>query len=192
MFRGIIGRGNSKIANSLGVTMTLLRGVGITGFMYITYYIANLHPVLFGWNELGKYLPAYIAAASKYYGMTDGLGPYLKIILPEEDTAEFKADKLGVLQTVATAIAKVQGQKTADNIRTAIEVADLSIVSQALEIVRAYGGANTVLTDAVRKWDLDHLNNPELIHYMGQGATVEEMVPEADLPDLHRDNRAQN
>ncbi|RZF38085.1 hypothetical protein LSTR_LSTR006484 [Laodelphax striatellus] len=185
MFRTMVGRQNTKISKSLNVTMIMLKGSGMTGFMFITYFIANLHPILFGWNELGKYLPAYIAAANKYYSMGDGLGPYLKLILSEEETTEFKSDRLGVLQTVATAIAKAQGQKTAGNIRGNLEAADLPIVNQALEIVQAYGGANKVATDAVRQWDIHHLPNRHLIDQMGQGARAAELENIGGLPEIH-------
>lgn len=86
MFRTMVGKQNMKISKSLGVTMIMLEGSGMNRFMFIAYYIANLHQILFGWNELGKYLPAYKAAANKYYSMGEGLGPYLKLILSKEET----------------------------------------------------------------------------------------------------------
>ncbi|RZF47658.1 hypothetical protein LSTR_LSTR015254 [Laodelphax striatellus] len=186
-FMGLSSQGTGLLGNALQATMVLLRGAEMTNYMYISYYIANLHPILFGWNELGKYLPAYLAAADKYYQQPAELAPYLKLYLDQSETTEFKSDKLGVLYTVAMAIAKVQGSKTTENIRGYIEPGDLPIVNQALDIVRVYGGSNTVTTQSVRTWDINGLSNKNLIEKISEGANDVTFETNYELPELHAD-----
>lgn len=160
------------LAKGMEITVNLLRYSELANYLVISNWITILNPDLWGWNELGKYLPLVIAAQEKFENVGQ-LAPWCKLILPQAQTTEFASHKLIIPFSVAKRISIEYGNSTlenlaGDNISKNIQ----DIIAHAMYIVRTAGGAKTCDTMSIRLWRYNGYENPALSRALDTGAYV--------------------
>lgn len=166
------------VGAGMKVTIILLKGAEMTNWVLISHWVCLLNPDILLWNELGKFVPFICAAYSKWTALGE-LAPWAKMIMPSEQLAEFRYDKLATVFTVAREIAAEYGSTSMRNLGGSKTDGTIHhIVSQAMHIVRMAGGARTIDVMAMRLWRYNGYNNAELNAVQDRGAMVRHIEDE--------------